>query len=123
MLIEAGPEGVASFTDESSPDSRLTARVKVSVNAQVLRHEPLDWYFALISYFPDVPGELRSEAILSHFSNLPGSARLKIWSGLSKVRVHISDPRPYIEEVNRALGKIMRQANARESLRQRANQK
>ena len=106
MIINVGPSGVASFTDESSPDSRETDNIKVSVNAQVLPQYRPDWFFELIYYFPDIPGELKSVPILNHFNNLPTKSKNKVWLGLSKVRIHITDPRPYISEVNFILREI-----------------
>ena len=69
MIIAAAPPGVASFTDDSSPDTRRTGGTKVSIHAQVLREESLDWYFRLISFYPDIPGELKSARILGTLSN------------------------------------------------------
>lgn len=116
MLIEAGPPGVASFTDDSSPDSRKTGGTKVSIHAQVLRDEPLEWYFQLISFYPDVPGELKSTRILSGFQNLPPEVRRRVWTGLGRVRIHISDPRPYRERLEQTLAEVWKLSNAAQIL-------
>ncbi len=97
MLIEPGPSGVASFTDDSSPDSRRPRGTKVSIHAQVLREQPLDWFYKLISYFPDAPGELKADRILAVFRALPEWVQQTVWSGLAGVRIHISDPREPVQ--------------------------
>lgn len=94
MILEHGSPGVVSFTDDSSPRQDLTGLTKVSIHAQVDREIPT-WFYDLLAYFPDMPGELKSKVILAHFDALPQDARVRILTGLGKVRVHISDPREY----------------------------
>lgn len=121
MIIAAAPPGVASFTDDSSPDTRRTGGTKVSIHAQVLREESLDWYFRLISFYPDIPGELKSARILAGFSNLSPHIRQKVWSGLRRVRIHLSDPRLYRRQHERTFEEVWQRPDAMQLLRQAAS--
>ncbi|HEX7243238.1 MAG TPA: hypothetical protein VF263_23335 [Longimicrobiaceae bacterium] len=94
MILEHGSPGVVSFTDDSSPRQDHTGLTKVSIHAQVDREVPT-WFYDLLAYFPDIPGELKSKVILAHFDSLPADAGVRILTGLGKVRIHISDPREY----------------------------
>jgi hypothetical protein len=118
MIISPGDSEAFSFNDDSSPDTRKTLGLKVSIDAQVIREHSLDWYFQLIALFMDVPGELKSEAVFARFNVFPASTRARVWAGLSKVRIHIVDPRPYVQDRDDLLRKVWRSDDAPELLRQ-----
>jgi hypothetical protein len=117
MIILPGDTEAFSFNDDSSPDTRKTSGLKVSIDAQVIREHSLDWYFQLIALFIDVPGELKSEAVFVKFNVFPASTRARVWAGLSKVRIHIVDPRPYVQDRDDLLRKVWRSDDAPELLR------
>ena len=91
LLILPGDDNAASFCDDGSLDGRLTGRKKVSIEAQVLRHLSLEWFHRLLSLFPDIPGDLKSNSVVTRFYSLPNSTQLAIWKGMSRVRIHIDE--------------------------------
>jgi hypothetical protein len=98
QLQSADGENYVSVSDESSPDARSTGRSKVPIFAQVLGDRPLDWFYDLRFAFPHVPGELKGSVVVTQFESLPAETRRRIWNGLRDVRIHITDPRPYLRE-------------------------
>lgn len=97
LVLSAGSE-FASVTDESSPDTRTTGRTKIPIYAQVLTDEPLDWFYDLTRLFRDHPGEVKGKVVVELFESLPAEIRRRIWTGLRRVRIHLTDPRPYLED-------------------------
>jgi hypothetical protein len=95
LIIPPGDSDASSFNDDSSPDTRLTSGHKVEIIAQVLPESSLDWYYRILQLCASVQGELKSTEVWSRFSTLHGENKDRIWTGLSKVRIHIVDPRPY----------------------------
>ena len=63
------------------------------------RCSSLDWYYQLISFFPDIAGELKSAIIVAHFRSLPSETQIRIWRDLSLVKIHIVDPRPHFVRI------------------------
>ncbi len=108
MIIPPGDSNAASFNDDSSPDSRLTSNTRVSVNAQVIPESSLDWYYRILQLCPSVSGELKSADVWPRFQLTQGENKDRIWAGLSKVRIHIVDPRPYRKSVDNMLKAILR---------------
>ncbi len=106
QVILARPSEAASFNDDSSPDTRITGRSRVCVDAQVIPENPLDWYYRLLSFCPDLPAELKSTSLVPRFNGLPVETRNAIWSGLSRVRIHIVDPRPYKSRIDDMLRRV-----------------
>jgi hypothetical protein len=102
-LLASGDEDAVSFSDDSSPDSRMTSGHRVSITGQVIRERSLNWYYDLLKYFPDVPGELKSESVVARFTSMPLGTRDEIWSQLRHVRIHIVDPRPYRDQTENLL--------------------
>jgi len=70
--------------------------MKVSIHAQVIRERSFDWFYTLRQRAPSGAGELKSPAIVDVFFALPEYERRKIWLTLKTVRIHITDPRPYV---------------------------
>ncbi len=122
MLIGAGHPDAVSFNDVGSPDGRQTSGLKVHINAQVVRVEELNWYYKLLQLCPDIPGELKSAVVLSRFDALPITRQAEIWTTLSKVSIHIVDPRPYKARLDSLLRKTMKREDAPEYLRQSASE-
>ncbi len=81
--------------------------MKVSIHAQVIRELPFDWFYTLRQRAPSSAGELKSTAIVEVFFALPEYERLKIWLTLKTVRIHISDPRPYVRTVDEDLSDLV----------------
>jgi hypothetical protein len=102
VFIFTGNDAAVSFTDEGSPDTRVTGD-KVCVNGQVDRTLPLDWYYKIIQFFPDAQGELKSKEVVERFKNFPAATRSLIWAGLSRVKIHIVDPRSHRHRINNIL--------------------
>lgn len=111
-LLAAGDEDAVSFSDDSSPDSRMTSGHRVSITGQVIRERSLNWYYDLLKYFPDVPGELKSEGVVARFNSMPLRTRDEIWSQLRHVRIHIVDPRPYRDQTENLLRESWRDKHA-----------
>lgn len=102
MFIFTGNDEAVSFTDEGSPDTRITGD-KVCVNGQVNRDLSLDWFYRVIQFFPDVQGELKSKEVAERFKNFPTEARTAIWTGMRRVKIHIVDPRPHRVRIDNIL--------------------
>ena len=115
MIIFTGSDEAVSFTDESSPDSRVTGE-KVCINGQVDRTLSLDWYYKIIQFFPDVQGELKSKEVAERFKNFPLTIQKIIWAGLSRVKIHIVDPRSQRHRHNNILRSIWKNDKAPELL-------
>lgn len=88
----------ASVSDESSPDSRITGHAKVPVFAQVTADQPLGWFYDLRAAYPHVPGELKGAVVAAQLSSLAPDLRRRVLAGLRGVRIHLTDPRPYLTE-------------------------
>jgi hypothetical protein len=108
MVILPGGVNAASFNDDSSPDTRQTAGQKVSVNAQVIPENSLGWYYKILQLCPSVQGELKSADVWPRFQALDSESRSRIWTGLSKVRIHIVDPTPYKYRLDDILRRVYR---------------
>ena len=121
-LLASGDEDAVSFSDDSSPDSRMTSGHRVSITGQVIRELSLNWYYDLIKYFPDVPGELKSESVVVRFNSMPLRTRDEIWSQLGHVRIHIVDPRPYRDQTENLLRESWRDKHAPALLQRAASE-
>lgn len=64
----------------------------------MLTEEPLDWFYDIVRLFRDHPGEVKGQVVVDSFESLPAEIRRRIWSGLRKVRIHLTDPRPYLDD-------------------------
>jgi hypothetical protein len=117
VIILSGNNEAVSFTDEGSPDSRITGD-KVCVNGQVDRSLPLDWYYKIIQFFPDVQDELKSREVAERFKNFPAATQSAIWAGMGRVKVHIVDPRSHRHRVNNILRKVWKNDQAPQLLAQ-----
>jgi hypothetical protein len=83
----------------------------VSINAQVIREFPQNWYYTLLQRGPQHDGELKSSVIIDVFFALPEYERNKVLATLKQVRIHITDPRPYTYDVDEALADLVRDRN------------
>lgn len=111
MLIFTGNNEAVSFTDESSPDARVTGD-KVCISGQVNRDLSLDWYYRIIQFFPDVQSELKSKDVAERFKNFSATTRRVIWAGLGRVKIHIVDPRSHRHRVNNILRRVWKNDQA-----------
>jgi hypothetical protein len=102
VLIFTGNNEAVSFTDEGSPDTRVTGD-KICINGQVNRDLSLDWFYRVIQFFPDAQGELKSKEVAERFKNFPTEARAAIWMGMRGVKIHIVDPRPHRLRIDNVL--------------------
>jgi len=112
FFIFSGDDSAISFSDDGSPDSRRTGGTKVCINGQVDRALSLDWYFQLIAFFPDIPGELKSKRIAEIFRSLPPVTQFRIWRSLSRVKIHIVDPRPHYARIRNIVRRSMNRPDA-----------
>src|SRR5215469_16520348 len=103
MIILPGEPDVISFNDDASVDVLISRGPKVVVNAQVTRESDLDWFFRLLLLCPNISGEVKSASVWAQFRNLRPDEWELIWNGLSKVRIHIVDPRPYLADSDEIL--------------------
>jgi hypothetical protein len=106
MIISPGDFDAVSFNDDTSPDSRRTDGQRLSINAQVMPGNSLDWYFRILQACESIRGELKSNDVWLRLQELDGECRLLIWNGLSKVRIHMVDPRPYKASLEEVLRKV-----------------
>jgi hypothetical protein len=118
MILLPGDADARSFNDDSSPDTRLTSNLKVSVDAQVIPGSSLAWYYDLLSACGPTSGELKSSVVWEKFRDRPSEEQQRIWNGLSKVRIHIVDPRPYKETADNILRAVMKRHDAPELVSQ-----
>jgi hypothetical protein len=118
LIIPTGDDKAISFTDDSSPDARLTGGDKVFINGQVNRDLSLGWYYQIIQLFPDVQGELKSTEVVERFRTFPTGTRDAIWAGLARVKIHIVDPKPHRHKINNILRKAWRNEDAPKLLQQ-----
>ncbi|MFZ3211812.1 MAG: hypothetical protein WA188_09870 [Terriglobales bacterium] len=121
MIIFTGNNDAVSFTDEGSPDARVTGD-KVCIDGQVNRDLSLDWYYRIIQLFPDVKGELKSKEVAERFKNFPTGQRTAIWTGLRRVKIHIVDPRCHRHRINNLLRNVWKNDQAPELLAQDVHQ-
>jgi len=120
VLIPGGSGEAISFNDEGSPHSHATDHTKIHIDAQVNRALSLDWFYKLLAFFPDVPGELKSGVIVAKFKDLPTETRDRIWRSLSRVRIHIVDPRPHYRKIDNMLRAAWGEDDGPDTLRQKA---
>jgi hypothetical protein len=118
MIIQRGNSDAVSFNDDSSPDGRTTSGQKISVNAQVIAEYSTDWYYRILRYCASVTGELKSTQAWPVFQGLSWEERKRIWIGLSKVRIHVVDPRPYRKQWNEVVSAAWRCDDATEIIGQ-----
>jgi len=116
MIILPGDADALSFNDDTSVDGRLSHGPKIAVNAQVMQESDLDWYFRLLLLCPNMPGEIKTSSVWEQFRLLSPDEKEPIWKGLSKVRIHIVDPRPYVERSKELLRRSWRRQDAPELL-------
>src|SRR5690242_10153026 len=116
MIIFPRDPDAISFNDDTSLDGRLSRGPKVAVNAQVMRESDLDWFFRLLVLCPNMPGEIKTESVWEQFRLLCPDEKEPIWKGLSKVRIHIVDSRPYVERSKELLRVSWRRQDAPELL-------
>jgi hypothetical protein len=108
-LIRHGPSEPASYNDDSSPDTRKVSGEKIPIEGQVIPGESLDWYHCLLQLCPSWQGELEAPIVWELFRLAGNETRNRIWLGLSKVRIHITDPRQYrkdMHEIGRKIFKV-----------------
>ncbi len=117
-IIQSGAPEAVSFNDDSSPDTRLTSNSKISVNAQVIPEHSPDWFYRVLQLCESIPGELKSAEVWTRFQLVDSAAKRQIWAGLSKVRIHIVDPRPYRKWFDDVLRRIFRTDDAGTVLRE-----
>jgi hypothetical protein len=120
MIIQAGPADAVSFTDDTSPNLQRELDRRVSIHAQVMKESLLDWYYDILGLYRDVSGELKSETVLSHFSNLHKETQERIWSGLRVVRINVVDTFPHQALLNESLKMVTSRDNVVEILRRKA---
>lgn len=118
LIIQPGDPDAVSFNDDSSPDTRKTSGLKLSIDAQVLPGESLDWFYRLLQLCESVPNELKSDVVWEQFKSASTEVRTLVWAGLSKVRIHIVDPRPYRKTHHEIIRTIYRCDDADAFIRQ-----
>jgi hypothetical protein len=112
-IITPGDSEAVSFNDDTAPDTRLTDNQRLSFDAQVMPGNSLDWYYQMLQLFEPISRglpleELKSKAVWERFETLTPQRKERIWQGLSKVRIHITDPRPYRQSFNNIASKMLR---------------
>lgn len=118
MIIFDGNGEAISFNDDSSPRTDQTGGTKVCINAQIDRGLSLDWFYKLLALFPDFPDELKSAIVVGKFNDLPAETRAVVWRNLTRVRIHIVDPRPHYREMENWLRGVLNADSPLDALRQ-----
>ncbi len=96
----------ASFSDETKTDSRLSLGYRATINAQIRPQDSLDWYYTLATLLSLGDEELKSSVAVERFQFLPAEIRRKVRAGLSNVRIHIFDAKPFALEISDILHDI-----------------
>ena len=91
----------ASFTDDTSLPF---VGYRVSIHAQIIRENQINWCFFLKDRTPHNNGEFKDQ-VVNTFFGLAETDREKVFKTLRTVRIHIVDPRPYTIDINDALEK------------------
>lgn len=104
MILKTGSPNFVSFTDGTSLPH---VGSKVSIQAQVLRDEPMSWFRVIAGRIPDHWGEPKSIPGVNVFFRLSDRERRSILPTLRRVRIHITDPRPYYDKFQSALKPIL----------------
>lgn len=120
MIIQAGSNQAASFTDDTSPNFQAIKKRNVSISAKVRRDNPLDWYYDLISLCRNIKGELKSTDVLAAYKAMKRYERAKVWDTLKEVQINITDPLPYQADVQQTVKKALKRDDAIDYIRQRA---
>jgi hypothetical protein len=90
-LFSSEGSHAASFTDDTSLPH---ADLRVSINAQVIKEHRISWYFELLRLISSGTEEFKAEAVQKFFA-LPKLKQDMIFRTLGRVRIHITDARPY----------------------------
>ena len=120
MIIQAGPQEAASFTDDTSPNLQSAKKRNVSISAKVRRDNPLDWYYDLIGLCRNIKGELKSTVVVATYRNMKRYERAKIWDTLKEVQINITDLLPYQARIQETVKKALKRDDAIDVIRQRA---
>lgn len=123
MIIQAGPQEAASFTDDTSPNLQSAKKRNVSISAKVRRDTPLDWFYDLISLCRNIKGELKSTDVQAAYLNMKQYERAKMWDTLKEVQINITDPLPYQGRLQELVKKSLKRNDAVDYIRQRAQAK
>src|SRR5580698_2416732 len=81
----------ASFTDDTSLPF---VGCRVSIHAQIIRENQINWYFFLKDRALHNRGEFKDQVLNTLFA-MAETDREKVFRTLRTVRIHIVDPRPY----------------------------
>jgi hypothetical protein len=104
-MQQTSPQGglpqAASYSDDTSLPR---AGCRVSIHAQIIRENQINWYFFLKDRTPHNRGEFK-EQVLNTFFAMTESDREKVFKTLRTVRIHIVDPRPYTVDLHDSLQK------------------
>jgi hypothetical protein len=78
----------------------------------------LDWFYRILRLCEATPGELKSTEVWTKFQSLDLESRSRVRNGLSKVRIHIVDPRPYRKTFDEILRTVLPTKDALKYLRE-----
>ena len=79
----------------------------MSIHAEVIPEYPLDWFTFLRNRAPASGLEIKSSRIIDLFFGLTEHDRRRVITTLKSVRIHITDPRLYTNEIDEALADII----------------
>jgi hypothetical protein len=104
MVPTPGPNDFCSYTDETSLPF---ARCKVSIHGQILPEFPFTWYDTLRRAAPNHQGEFKSALAVTVFQGLSSDQQRNVFNTLRTARIHITDPRPYYEDITPVLSPLL----------------
>lgn len=97
----------ASFVDDTSSNLARASGHRVSIHAQVLGECALEWFYRLLNLVPNDGRELKSDVLARAYFLLPANEQEVLLRTLRMVCVHISDPRPYMRDLQETIERIV----------------
>jgi len=115
MILENDLRLISSFTDGTSFNRNRLPGEKMSIHAQVPRESTLDWFYELISRFPAKDRrELKACELVPIFLQAGTWDRYQLQKSLRRIRIHITDPAPYLKTATKPLKRYLDRLDAGE---------
>lgn len=100
MPSQSPPLGDAeSFSDDTSVDSRKTARLPVAIYGQAMGHHSPNW-IRILAHAVENRHEVKGADAWRVTQQLRPEARKRVLDGVRSIRIHIVDARPYVARLD-----------------------
>lgn len=101
-------EAAASFVDDTSSNLARASGQRVSIHSQVLGECALGWFYRLLQKVPNDGGrEIKSDVLARAYFVLPSGEQDRLLRSLRLVRIHITDPGPYMRKLRDSIERIV----------------